>query len=213
MPRNCSSKVDEHGAIKEQINDAGEVSLLSSLGEPAVASKSIAATKGYEEVVCSQQRGDSDRHDSEEKVENGETGFVNILARCAESKDLVGGDSNDHTEEDTKCALPQYRHQEPLFGDISSGLLHEKVQANEQEWETDSIVASGLGRKHMLDALRDTAAELAVADDRGSEHRISRSQASGNDESSAVVGLEHPVHEERTDEPSKSHDGSEEHSD
>lgn len=121
IPGYDGAKIDEHGAVKKQINDVWEMGCVGFLSEPAISCKAIACSKCYQKVVTAQCAAYTNAEESQQQVKDCKSCTINVSSLVAESQDAIECRANDGADEQPEYTLPEYGEQKIVpYGTTSS---------------------------------------------------------------------------------------------
>jgi len=133
FPGHDGAQIDEHGRVEQKVSDIWEMRVLDLLAEPAVASKAVASSESYKEIVRAKDAAYADAKNCEKQIKDDHTGGVNVTSTIGEAQESVEDSADDETNCNAQGALPENSDEEVLLDSSFGGGVNECVQSNVEE--------------------------------------------------------------------------------
>jgi len=103
------------------------------LAEPAVASKAIASSECYKEIVRAKDAAYSYAENCEKQIEDDHTGRINVASAIRETQESVEDSADDETNCNAQSALPEDSDEEVVLDSSFRSGMNKCVQSDIEE--------------------------------------------------------------------------------
>lgn len=133
FPGHDGAQIDEHGRVEQKVSDIWEMRIFDLLAEPAVASKAVASSESYQEIVRPEDAAYADAEDCEKQIEDDHTGRVNVASAIGEAQESVEDSADDETNCNAQSALPEDSDEEVVLDSSFRSGMDKRVQSDIEE--------------------------------------------------------------------------------